>query len=387
MNNMQCQRHLFELPDDVHYLNGAYMSPLMKTVQEAGIKGIQRKANPASIMPLDFFSQAETVKATFAQLVNVPAKQVALVPSASYGLKSAINNIPLDTGDHAIVVAHEFPSGFNTIRQWCIQNDKALKIIEAPSTLLQRGAEWNNDILNAINGQTSAVVISSVHWADGTRFDLSAIGRKCKQANALLIVDGTQSVGALPMDATGCWIDALVCAGYKWLMGPYSTGVAYYSEAFNNGVPVEESWINRCNAEDFTKLNSYEDAYKPGAARFSVGESGNFILLPMLQAGLQQLTYWGIDAIQEYCRVLIQPLIELLHENNCWVEEGAYRTNHLFGFLLPPGADKAALLALLQQKKVIVSVRGDAIRVSPNVYNTEENVAALMNVLKNQFST
>ena len=381
---MVSQKHLFELPVDIHYLNGAYMSPLMKAVQEAGVAGTKRKLSPWELTADDFFIPAETVKQKFGRLINAPAQQVAIIPSASYGLKSAISNIPANAGDHAIVVSNEFPSDYYTIQQWCKQNKKELKIITAPDVLTGRAAAWNDRVLQAINMQTAAVVLSSVHWADGTKFNLQQIGEKCKAVNALFIVDGTQSVGALPIDISAFKIDALVCAAYKWLMGPYSIGLAYYNESFNNGIPIEDSWMNKSNAHDFARLSSYVEHYKPGANRYNMGEFSNSILMPMLDKALDIVTQWGADAIQDYCGQLILPLLHYLQENNYWIEEPAGRTNHLFGFLLPGSIDKTILLQELQKNKVFVSLRGDSIRVSPHVYNDEKDIDALIAVLKTQ---
>ncbi|MGL5891508.1 MAG: aminotransferase class V-fold PLP-dependent enzyme, partial [Bacteroidia bacterium] len=109
---MLSQKHLFDLPDDIHYLNCAYMSPLMKQVQDAGVAGIKRKANPTQITPADFFSTANEVREKFARIVHCNAQQVAIIPAASYGIQNAVNNIPLNNGNHAITVGEEFPSDY-----------------------------------------------------------------------------------------------------------------------------------------------------------------------------------------------------------------------------------------------------------------------------------
>ena len=108
----------------------------------------------------------------------------------------------------------------------------------------------------------------------------------------VFIVDGSQSVGVIPMDVVKFKIDALICTGYKWLFGPYSIGLAYYGDAFQGGVPIEDSWMNRANAEDFSGLTGYTDLYKDGSARFNVGESSHFILLPMMIRALDQVLEW-----------------------------------------------------------------------------------------------
>lgn len=357
------------------------MSPLLRSVEEIGIEALIRKRNPTSIQPKDFFGNAEILKSNFGKLVNCPAKQVAIIPAASYGLSTAVNNLPKDNGNTALVVSEEFPSGYYAIEKWCSQNHKTLKTIKAPETLEKRGERWNAAILEAINKDTAVVLMSTIHWTDGTLFDLAEIGRKCKKHNALFIVDGTQSVGALPIDVEACQIDALICAGYKWLMGPYSIGLAYYSEYFNNGIPLEETWVNRSNAQNFSGLTNYVDDYAPGAGRYNVGEYGNFILLPMMNAAIEQILEWKTENIQSYCHELTQPLIAYLRENGYWVEEDKFRAKHLFGFLLPPSISQETLLQKLQENKIYVSVRGKAIRLSTHLYNTEEDVAMLIRTL------
>jgi selenocysteine lyase/cysteine desulfurase len=375
------QKHLFQLPEDIHYLNGAYMSPLLKSVEEAGIAGMIRKRNPSAIPTKDFFTEAEAVKIKFGKLVNGAPEQVAIIPSASYGLSNAIQNIPINIGNTAIVVSNEFPSGYYAIEKWCKQHNKTLQCVQAPNESAIVGEVWNQQILNSITDDTCAVVISSVHWTNGTIYDLKAIGEKCKQHHALFIVDGTQSVGALHIDVEAYHIDALVCAAYKWLMGPYAIGLAYYSKAFDNGSPIEESWLNRSNAHDFTSLTQYTEDYMSGANRYSAGALGNFILLPMLNAALDQILEWGTDSIQNYCEHLTLPLITYLSENGFGIEDSNYRTKHLFGFTLPSHIEQAQLLKALQTNKIFVSTRGKAIRVSMHLYNTEVDVAVFIEAL------
>lgn len=359
------------------------MSPLLRSVEEAGIAALIKKRNPTQISPIDFFSEAEILRKKFGQLVNCPAHQVAIIPSASYGLTSAINNLPKGNGTTALVVSDEFPSGYYAIEKWCQNNDKHLKVIKAPESTVGRGKEWNKQIIECINDDTAVVMMSSIHWTDGTLYDLKAIGEKCKAYKTLFVVDGTQSVGALPIDVASFQIDALVCAGYKWLMGPYSIGLAYYSEIFNDGTPLEESWMTRSNAQNFSSLTNYVDDYAAGAGRYNVGEFSNFNLLPMLNAAVEQILKWSPANIQSYCEQLSQPLIKFLNDNGFWVEEDNYRAKHLFGILLPAHLDQKVLLQKLQERKIFVSTRGKAIRISLHLYNTKEDIEAMMEVLDN----
>ena len=131
----------------------------------------------------------------------------------------------------------------------------------------------------------------------GLKFDLKSIGQRCRQFGAKFLVDGTQSVGALPLNLQETQIDVLVCASYKWMLGPYGLGLAYYGDDFDQGIPLEESWANRTNAKNFGGLTKYDSNYSGQAGRYNVGESANFISAPVLLAALEQLNVWTPEGL------------------------------------------------------------------------------------------
>jgi selenocysteine lyase/cysteine desulfurase len=378
---MKCQKHLFQLPEEIHYLNNAYMSPLLKSVEEKGIEGMQRKRNPISIKPIDFFADVKGVRLKYGTLVNCDPSQVAVMPSVSYGMSSVIRNISYRNGQHALTVSEEFPSCYYTAQRWCRDHGAELRVVTRKDDLPQKGRDWNERILEAINKDTAFVVMASVHWMNGTMFDLESIGNRCREVGAKLIVDGSQSVGALHMDVKKYKIDALICAAYKWLMGPYSTALSFIHEDFNEGIPLEESWMTRTNAERFDRLTQYVDEYRPGASRFDVGQSSNFISMPMLDEALRQILDWGVDNIQEYGRLLSEPLIDYFLQKGAPMDDEAHRAFHLMGLQLPAHTKGEALVDELQSRNVYVSLRGNNIRISINVFNNEGDVRELIAAL------
>lgn len=220
-----------------------------------------------------------------------------------------------------------------------------------------------------------------MHWTDGTYFDLEKISTATQSSDAYLVVDGTQSVGALPIDVSKTKIDALICAGYKWLMGPYSMALGHFGERLAGGLPIEEGWLDRKGSEDFTELVNYTDQYQPGAVRYDVGERSNFILVPMMIKALEQIMQWGPKNIQRYCKKLTLPLINKLPELGYQIEDSEWRSHHLFGIRLPEHINTGDLKQQLTQKNIHLSLRGSALRISPNIYNDEEDIAALLTVL------
>ena len=268
---LKSKKQLFSLSENVIYLNGAYMSPLLKSVEQIGIEAISIKGNPQMLTESDFFSGQVVLKKRFSQLIEAESDQnIAIIPSVSYGISTVANNISLKKGDEILVLKEQFPSNIYAWKRRENETGCLVKTIEAPKIGLNRAKKWNELILNTINSKTKVVAIPQLHWADGTYFDLKAIREKTNSVNAYLIIDGTQSVGAFPFSVKEIQPDALICAGYKWLMGPYSSGVAYYSDRFNDGAPIEESWMNHEGRENFSQLVNYNYNYTPKAGRYDV---------------------------------------------------------------------------------------------------------------------
>jgi len=336
-------------------------------------------SQPHTLTSDDFFDLPQQLKEQFAALVDAPdPNNMAIIPSVSYGIASAAANIKLHKGDEILMVDEQFPSNVYSWKRLADRDNAHLKIVKPPVSSKGRGASWNKAILEAINEKTAVVAMCHAHWADGTLFDLKAIRKKTKAVGALLILDGTQSIGALPFSVRELEPDALICGGYKWLMGPYSLGVAYFSDYFNQGEPLEDNWINRMHSEDFSTLTQYQDAYQPKAGRYSVGEGSNFVLVPMLTDAIAQLLAWGPKSIQTYCDTISKPLVKALRSKGYFVEEDGYRAKHLFGVYLPESASLEVIKKKLADKNIYVSFRGNAIRVSLHLYTTKEDLEALL---------
>lgn len=380
---MTCQKHLFDLEPDVHYLNCAYMSPISKATSAAGIVGVQQKMRPYQVTANDFFSDVDRLKTLFATLINAEHQdRIALIPSASYGIAVVAKNLKIRKGQNIIVAEGQFPSNVYAWRELAKERDLVVNTIPYPIELSDnRGKIWNERILEGIDNQTVMVALGHIHWANGTLFNLKKISKRCHEVGAILVIDGTQSVGALDFDVQDFGVDALICAGYKTLMGAYSLGYAYFSPYFDGGKPIEESWITRRDSENFSDLLNYKDDYHPLSIRYDMGEKSNFIAVPMGIVALSEILERGVNNIQNYSKSLTTNAIEQWRGVGCWVEEAEFRSHHLFGLQLPPHISSDSLLAKLKEKKVIVSVRGDFVRISTNVYNDEADIAALTNVL------
>jgi selenocysteine lyase/cysteine desulfurase len=245
-----------------------------------------------------------------------------------------------------------------------------------------RAQAWSEALLGAIDEATCVVALPHLHWTDGTRFDLEAIGARARAVGAALVIDGSQSIGALDLDLEKVRPDALLAVAYKWLLGPYSLAFGWFGPRFDDGAPLEEAWIAREGSEDFQGLVDYRAAYQGGAVRYDVGERSNFILLPMAIASLRLVLDWGPARIQDYCDRVFGGVAEEARELGFSVEPRAGRAAHVFGLRVPHGMDLRALHAALAERNVFASLRGSALRVSPNVYNDTADADALLGALR-----
>jgi selenocysteine lyase/cysteine desulfurase len=379
---LTCQKNLFSLPEEICYLNCATMSPLLKSVSQAGIMGINQKELPFQITQETFFETTQPVKIRFAQLINADSpERISLIPSVSYGMAIVAKNLRARAGQEILMVQDEFPSGVYAWEEVCREKNLRIRVVEAPRQVENRGQKWNENLLEQITSDTCLLVLSPVHWADGTLFDLVTLSQRCREVGAAFVLDGTQSIGAYPFDCQKVRPDAVITGGYKWLLGPYSSGVAYWGPYFDNGSPIEFNWINRVGSEDFSQLIHYQTEMRPLADRYNMGERSNFILNPMLAEALNQLFTWGVESIQQYCQNLLSMQVTQWQRAGYWVETEGFRSSHLFGIRLPDSVDITQLKEILKKEQVFISFRGDSIRISPHVYNEQKDIQKLSDIL------
>ena len=370
------QRDLFEIPNDIVYLNCAYMSPQLRPAREVGEKAISRKSRPWEITPDDFFEDAEENRALFARLVGGNADGVAIIPSVSYGISVAAANLDVREGEKIVILEDQFPSNVYAWGELAERSGARLVTLPRPEDL-----DWGRALLEEIDTNTAIVAVPNCHWTDGSLVDLARVGERVREAGAALVVDAIQSLGAHPFDVSEVRPDFLVAASYKWLLGPYGVGFMYVGEEYREGKPIEHNWINRRGSQDFSGLVAYQDAFQPGARRYDVGERSNFALLPMAAEALRQLLDWGVENVSETIGTLTDLIEEKAGEHGLATIPKERRARHMIGLMLGPDAPDD-LPTRLTTHNIYVSVRGPSVRVSPHLYNTELDVYRLFDVLE-----
>jgi selenocysteine lyase/cysteine desulfurase len=371
-----CQRHLFEMPGEVAYFNLASLAPQLHSVHAAGADALKARGAPWQIHAQDWFDDVEQLRDLFAQVVGADADGVAIIPATSYGLAIAAENITARAGDRILLTADDYPSTVYTWRAFATRHDA-----EITTVTRREGETWTDAVLSALDERVCVVSVPNVRWTDGAAIDLERVGARARDVGARLVVDLTQSVGAMPFDVSAVRPDFLVAAGYKWLLGPFSVGYLWVAAEHRAGAPLEHNWINRAGAENFATLTDYRDDYRPGARRFDVGQRTNFTLTPMAIAALTQILDWQIPVIATTLQSITDRIEDRADQHGFRPLARRDRGPHMLEIGIPEGA-MTELPQRLAEQNVFVGVRGaTGLRISPHLYTSDDDIQRLFDGL------
>jgi selenocysteine lyase/cysteine desulfurase len=369
------QRPAFDIPPAVAYFNTASLAPQLHRVRDAGERALERRGRPWTISSADWFSDVERLRELFGRLIGGDGEGVALVTATSYGFAVAARNLGLRDGDHILVLAGEYPSGIYTWRTAARKTGAEIATVER-----ETGQTWTDAILNVLDERISVVSVPEIHTTDGSLVDLEAVAQRTHAVGARLVVDACQSVGVMPFDLDRVRPDFLVTVGYKWLLAPLGLAYLYVAEEFRHGEPLEENWIARSGAEDFTGLDAYSDEYQPGARRFDMGARTSFNLTPMAIAAIEQLLEWKVSRIAAALAETTEVLATRAREIGLSPPPADQRGPHILGLDLPPKAQERVLPAL-SSANCFAAMRGGSLRIAPHLHTTPEDVDRLMGAL------
>jgi len=336
----------FDIPRDICYLNACYMTPQPRRVVESAIRGATRRSQPWSITPADFFSEVELLRAAFARLVNCSPENIAIVPSAGYGVSCAAKNLTTNPGDTILALGDQFPSNYYAWRRQALVTGAEFHNVNK-----EVGQPWSESLLEAIERLGDDIAIGTLeghHWASAEYIDLERVIPALRDVGARVVLDLTQTIGAYPIDIRRLAPDFVVAAAYKWQFCPYGIAFLYVDEKYFDGVSIEEPWMDRDGAEDFSRLAEFTDLYQSGARRFDVSAKSSFSNI----AGALSATV-----------------------------AAATRAPHFQGARLP-AIDPRRLAAQLIENGVYASVRGDYLRIAPHLYTDDEDLARLDTALQ-----
>lgn len=377
---LSSQRSLFSIPEDVTYLDAAYMTPIPKTAVDSGFRGVQVKASPWDMTINSYYDEVERARELAASLIGADIDDIAIVPATSYGIAVAAANADVDAGSVIIMMENEHTS--HRYAWYELAKRKDARVVTVPR---QPGESWAESLVAAILGSkdpVSVVAGTIVHWFEGTSVDIEAVAKATREVGASLVMDGTQWVGAVPFDVARVRPDFLTFATYKFLLGPYRLAFLYADRLWQHkGRPIEfHSW-NRAGGErpDFY-LETMLD-YLPGARRFDMGERSDFAVLPIAINALELIKSWGAAAVHERLVYLNGTIWREAERRGFGGPEKHLRAGHISVVELGERF-RPDLARRLRDNRAFVTIRGTKMRITPHVYNEERDIVRLFELIE-----
>jgi cysteine desulfurase/selenocysteine lyase len=232
-----------------------------------------------------------------------------------------------------------------------------------------------NDLIAAMTPRTRVVSVSHVRFDDGSRLDASRVAAACHALGAILVLDVSQSCGAVPMDVNELGADYLVCAGYKWLLGPWGAGFIWFRrEQLDTLRPGPFYWLAQ-GKDSFSALNYVGPTPSRSADRWDAAEAATYFNfnLAAMDASVDFVLRVGPALVLEHNRKLIELLFERLPKDCSPASPLDCAQRGAFGCFTAPTLEKTAeLYKKLRKENVVVSMREGRIRVSPHLFNSED---------------
>ena len=374
------QRALFDIPRDVCFLNAASWSPLPLAVQEAGRAAVGRKGQPWKLESNFQSQQYERARKAAAALIGADPADVALIPSVGYGVATAGKVLAIPRGSRVLVLQDDHTS---PVLEWMSRAESGgytVDTVKQPAD-----GDWTSAVLEAIERPGAAplalVSISSVHWSDGGALDMPRIAKAAKAKGAALLVDATHDAGVRHIDVKTLDPDFLIFPTYKWVLGPYGRAFMYVAKRRQNGVPLEQISASRkaVSAEDTVYFRDV--SYVEGARRYDMGERDHFISLEMAAVGMEMMAGWGNEPIVARLSMLTDRLADGLANSGVRVIDRKLRAPHVLSLQFPQGMAQD-LPKRLAAENVYAAPRLGRLRISPHVYNDEEDVERFVETFK-----
>lgn len=368
-------RKLFPVTERLNYLNHAAVSPPPAATIAAVEGQLKDVSENGSINFRSWIATKERTRTLLATMLGARPEQVAFMRNTSDGLSTVANGLRWQPGDNLVTFRNEFPSN---IYPW-------LRLREAFGVEVRMAEERDgridlDELIGLIDAKTQLVAISYVQYASGFRADLERLGRAARAVDALLVVDVIQALGVVPIDVQAELVDVAAGACHKWLLTPEGVGFLYLSERARERIePTLVGWISVPDPDDYA---NFSQGWNRGTLAWETG-TGPAALIHGLEQSLKLLSETGIDRIQSHLEILTDYLCERLANTPYRIVSSRQsgEKSQIVCIQHTGGLSAMNLYAHLKDRRIITAPRGDRLRISPHLYNTSEEIDALVNAL------
>lgn len=375
---MDWREEFFEF-ENVTYLNAAGQSPMPRAAARALEAATEWNKLPHQLSDQLYFELPDRVRALVARLIGGQPEEVAITTGATCGLAAVAMGIDWKPEDEVLIAGNEFPAHGAVFMPLAEAGRLRVHTIVPAGRFLT-----TDDFLARLSPRTRLVSTSLVRFDDAVRIDAARLAEACHAIDAYLLLDVSQSAGAMLTDARALGADFLACAGYKWLLSPYGTGFFWVRGELIERLGVGPFyWMALEGAAEFHSLGIASWSPTRHARRWDSPETASFFNLAAMEASLEFLLRVGVETIWQHNALLIQQMVEALPRDRCVLAspaDPAVRGPYACVAGRSPERTRA-LYEKLRAANLIVSLRGNALRVAPHLYNTPRDIGRLITVL------
>ena len=365
----------FAVAEHWAYFDHAAVAPLPRRSGEALREWVDDQERHGVVHWPAWGRKVEQAREACARLIHAEVDEIAFIANTTSGIGLIAEGYPWKPGDSVVTAAEEYPSN---LYPWMNLASRGVTLRAVPTR--PDGRIWVDDLAAAIDSTTRVLTISHVEFASGFRNDLDALGELCRSRGVAFFVDAIQGLGPLTIDVRRTPIDFLAADGHKWLLGPEGAGLLYVRRDWIDRLrPIGVGWksvVSSYNAPgiDFT--------LKPDASRW---EGGTFAMAP-LQAFAQSLQLFleiGPDVVSKRILDRAEAVRELARSAG-WAVHGSARPEDQAGIvaLEKPGVDHEAFARDLRGRGIALACRRGRVRVSPHMYNNDDDLERLASALR-----
>jgi selenocysteine lyase/cysteine desulfurase len=368
-------RSLFPAAERYTYLNSAATSPLPIPSVEAVTKQLKDVSEHGMAHFTEWIETKNRARDLVSKLLGVRADQVAFMRNTSDGIASIANGIRWESGDNIVSFAGEFPANFYAWRR--IRDAFGAQLRLCPE---RSGRIDLDEFLSLIDTRTRVVSISCVQYASGFRADLERIGKAARSVDALFVVDIIQAFGAMGFDLPAQYVDVACGGSHKWLCGPEGCGIIYISDrARERAEPTSVGWISVQTPWDF---EDREQPFKPNALAWESGTAGSSLFYGLEQS-LKILNETGLANIEKYLESLSDMLCDSVAAKGYEIVSSRRpgEKSAIVCIRHRDGLTSSQIAEQLQKQNVVVSPRGDRLRIAPHFFNNEKDLETLIDAL------
>jgi selenocysteine lyase/cysteine desulfurase len=366
--------------DDATYLNFAAHAAIPRVALNAVQAAVAAKMRPHIVDDLSFFSVAASLRETLAALIGASPDEIALTSGAGAGLAAIAYALKWSAGDEVIIGRGEFPVQYATWKP--MEAREGIKVqIESPQGQFIQA----DDLIAAMTPRTRVISVSHVRFDDGSMLDVPSLAAVCKRNGTLLVLDVSQSCGAIPMNVRSLGADFIVCAGYKYLLSPWGTDFLWTrKENLDSLRPGPYNWLSQ-GVHSFARLNYVDPEPAPTLSRWDSAEAASIynFNLTVMEASAKFVLDASPALIRDHNQALIDYFFERLPDGYRLASPRQASQRGVFGCIEAGSrGDTEFLYQTLRDERFVVALREAKIRVAPHLLNSTEDIDRLLFVME-----